>query len=90
MPPDLHSEPAEVYVTIGTPEKKELLSKEYSIPEDHILYSRSTSFNKAIRQATGDRGVDVVLNSLSGDALRESWDCLSKFGVHSVGAWWSM
>ncbi|KAI0870540.1 ketoacyl-synt-domain-containing protein [Hypoxylon argillaceum] len=71
---------AEVYATVGSLEKKEFLMKNYSIPEDHIFYSRNTSFGDAIRQATHQRGVDLVLNSLAGDALRESWKCLSKFG----------
>ncbi|KAI1491433.1 hypothetical protein F5X96DRAFT_478283 [Biscogniauxia mediterranea] len=71
---------AEVFTTVGSSEKKELLMKEYGLPEDHIFYSRSLSFGEAVRQATHSRGVDVVLNSLSGDALRESWNCLNKFG----------
>ncbi|KAI5920277.1 hypothetical protein F4810DRAFT_438322 [Camillea tinctor] len=71
---------AEVFTTVGSIEKKELLIKEYGLPEDHIFYSRSISFGEAIRRATNNRGVDVVLNSLSGDALREGWNCLNKFG----------
>ena len=71
---------AEIFATVGSAEKKDLLIKEFGIPEDHIFYSRSTSFGNSIRQATGGKGVDVVLNSLTGDALRESWDCLNKFG----------
>lgn len=29
---------------------------------------------------TDGRGVDIVLNSLSGDALRATWDCVAPFG----------
>lgn len=29
---------------------------------------------------TEGKGVDVVINSLAGDALRESWRCLAMFG----------
>lgn len=32
-------------------------------------------------QATNGRGVDVVLNSLSGDLLHASWRCVAEFGV---------
>ncbi|KAI1499706.1 hypothetical protein F5X99DRAFT_430330 [Biscogniauxia marginata] len=71
---------AEIFTTVGSAEKKEFLIKEYGLPESHIFYSRSISFGESIRQATKNQGVDVVLNSLSGDALRESWDCLNKFG----------
>jgi NADPH:quinone reductase-like Zn-dependent oxidoreductase len=29
---------------------------------------------------TGGKGVDVVLNSLSGELLHASWQCVAKFG----------
>lgn len=31
--------------------------------------------------ATNGRGVDVVLNSLTGDLLHASWTCVAEFGV---------
>ena len=31
-------------------------------------------------QVTKQRGVDVVLNSLSGELLHASWDCVAEFG----------
>ena len=71
---------AEVYATVGSSEKKELLMHTYNIPEDHIFYSRDTRFGPALREATGGKGVDVVLNSLAGDLLRETWECLAPFG----------
>ncbi|PVH83915.1 putative polyketide synthase [Cadophora sp. DSE1049] len=71
---------AEIFATVGSVGKKEFLMSEYNIPEDHIFYSRNTSFAKAIHCATNGQGVDVVLNSLAGDALRETWDSLAHFG----------
>ena len=71
---------AEVFATVGSADKKELLINEYGLREEQIFYSRSTSFGSAIRQATNGQGVDVVLNSVSGDALRETWECLNSFG----------
>ncbi|KAI2643595.1 ketoacyl-synt-domain-containing protein [Xylaria nigripes] len=71
---------AEVYTTVGSTEKKEFLMKEYGLAEDHIFYSRDVSFGEAIRRATDNGGVDLVLNSLVGDVVPESWRCLRKFG----------
>ncbi|KDN61564.1 putative beta-ketoacyl synthase domain-containing protein [Colletotrichum sublineola] len=72
---------AEVFVTVSTAAKKKLLMQHYNVPEDHIFYSRNTTWRAAVRRATNDEGVDVVLNTLPGaDALRESWACLSRFG----------
>lgn len=71
---------AEVFATVGSEEKKQLVHEQYGIPEDHIFSSRDTSFAKGIMRATNGKGVDVVLNSLAGEALRVSWHCLAKFG----------
>lgn len=71
---------ADIFVTVGSHEKRSFLMERYNIPEDRILYSRDNSFGPAIRRATNNEGVDVVLNSLAGDLLRESWDCLAPFG----------
>ncbi|KAL7940182.1 hypothetical protein V8C42DRAFT_363657 [Trichoderma barbatum] len=71
---------AEVFATVSTPEKRELLINEYGVKKDHIFSSRDLSFVKGIMRMTNNRGIDVVLNSLSGDALRASWDVLAPFG----------
>ena len=42
--------------------------------------SRSLAFADAIRELTGGRGVDVVLNSLSGEAMERSVELLRPFG----------
>lgn len=71
---------ADIFATVGSQIKKEFLIQEYAIPSDRIYYSRDASFGPAIRRATGGHGVDVVINSLAGDILRETWDCLAHFG----------
>lgn len=70
-----------VYVTVGSEDKRRLLMEKYGVPEAHIFHSRDTSFAKAIKRVTGGRGVDCVLNSLSGELLRVSWTCLAPFGT---------
>lgn len=71
---------ATVYATVSSETKKNVLVDVYGIPEDHIFYSRDTSFAKGIMRATGGRGVDVVLNSLAGDSLVASWECIAPYG----------
>ncbi|KAK8098575.1 polyketide synthase [Apiospora kogelbergensis] len=71
---------ADVYCTVGSEDKKQLLMDTYGVPAHRIYSSRNASFGPAIREATNERGVDVVLNSLAGDLLRESWECLAPFG----------
>jgi NADPH:quinone reductase-like Zn-dependent oxidoreductase len=71
---------AEVFATVGYDTKKELLIEHCGVPEDHIFYSRNTNFAQAIKRATNGYGVDVVLNSLSGDSLVASWEILAAHG----------
>ncbi|KAL8732943.1 MAG: hypothetical protein Q9181_003765 [Wetmoreana brouardii] len=71
---------AEIFTTVGSSDKKKLLMDLYGLPDDHIFYSRDTSFADGIKRMTGGRGVDVVLNSLSGDGLIASWKCVAPFG----------
>ncbi|KAI0965030.1 fatty acid synthase S-acetyltransferase [Xylaria arbuscula] len=71
---------AEVLATVGHNDKKELLMNRFHIPEDHIFYSRNTSFAQGVKRVTGGNGVDVVLNSLAGDGLRASWECIAPYG----------
>jgi acyl transferase domain-containing protein/NADPH:quinone reductase-like Zn-dependent oxidoreductase/acyl carrier protein len=46
----------------------------------HVASSRDLGFASSIREASGGRGVDVVLNSLSGEFVDESLSLLSRGG----------
>ncbi|OIW26902.1 beta-ketoacyl synthase domain-containing protein [Coniochaeta ligniaria NRRL 30616] len=73
---------AEVFATVGSAAKRKLIQERYGIPDSRIFSSHSGMFKKQILDATrGGDGVDVVLNSLSGQLLRDSWDCLAPFGT---------
>ena len=71
---------AEIFATVSTDEKRRIIMDSYNIPESHILSSRDLSFAKGVMRLTNARGVDVILNSLAGEALRVSWECIAPFG----------
>ncbi|KAF5688761.1 polyketide synthase [Fusarium denticulatum] len=71
---------ATVYTTVGSDAKREYLINELSIPSSRIFNSRDSTFVQGIMDATGGRGVDVILNSLVGDLMHDSWRCLADFG----------
>ena len=71
---------ARVLATTSSEEKKRFLMDTFGIPEDYIFHSRTNSFARGVMRVTGGRGVDCVLNSLSGDGLRASWECMAPFG----------
>ena len=71
---------ADLYLTVSTEEKKSLLMETYGISSDRFFSSRNTSFALGIKRMTHGRGVDLVLNSLSGDFLKASWECIAPLG----------
>ncbi|KAJ5081201.1 hypothetical protein N7456_013439 [Penicillium angulare] len=71
---------ATVFATVSTESKKQLLIDVYGIPESNIFSSRSTLFSKMIKLRTGGKGVDVILNSLAGESLFASWECIASYG----------
>ena len=75
-----HMVGAEVFATVGSASKKTFLMEKYGLQEDHIFYSRDTSFKIGIMRMTNNEGVDVVLNSLAGEALHATLECLTAFG----------
>lgn len=71
---------AEVFATVGSQSKKQLIMDLFGVPSDHIFYSRDTTFAQGVMRMTQNRGVDVVLNSLAGEGLMASWECMASFG----------
>ncbi|KAK6954931.1 hypothetical protein Daesc_002560 [Daldinia eschscholtzii] len=71
---------ADIYCTVGNEEKVQYLMSTFNIPRSRIFNSRDKSFLGDIMTATGGRGVDIVLNSLSGELLHASWECVAEFG----------
>ena len=68
---------AEVFATAGNPEKRALLRK---LGVRHVMNSRTLSFAEEIMDETAGRGVDIVLNSLAGDAIGKSLSVLAPYG----------
>ncbi|WP_346009780.1 type I polyketide synthase [Streptomyces sp. SID1328] len=68
---------AEVLATAGSEEKRRQLR---GMGVRHVMDSRSLEFAPQTRRATGGEGVDVVLNSLAGPAVRAGLQSLRPFG----------
>lgn len=71
---------AEIFATVSTKEKCDFVHDTYGIPYDHIFSSRQASFAENIKIMTKGQGVDVVINSLAGSLLEETWRCMARFG----------
>lgn len=68
---------ATVFATAGSPAKRALLK---NLGIDAVLDSRSLGFADEVLRLTGGEGVDVVLNSLAGEAMRRSLALVKPFG----------
>ncbi|PLB49064.1 polyketide synthase-like protein [Aspergillus steynii IBT 23096] len=71
---------ARIFATAGTPAKRAFLHETYGIPKDQIFSSRTSEFRDSILVATGGKGVDVIVNSLGGELLQETWALIANFG----------
>ena len=72
-----HAAGAEVFATASAPKQAYLRA----LGVGHVFDSRSTAFGREILDATGGAGVDIVLNSLTGEGFIEaSLSCLAKGG----------
>jgi phthiocerol/phenolphthiocerol synthesis type-I polyketide synthase C len=68
---------ARVFATAGSPAKRALLR---ALGVEAVFDSRSLAFADDVLRLTAGEGVDVVLNSLAGEAMRRSLGLLKPFG----------
>jgi acyl transferase domain-containing protein/surfactin synthase thioesterase subunit/NADPH:quinone reductase-like Zn-dependent oxidoreductase len=68
---------AEVLATAGSEAKRQRL---HDLGVNHVFDSRTSDFERQALEATGGEGVDVVLNSLSGNAIEQSLRTLAPDG----------
>jgi NADPH:quinone reductase-like Zn-dependent oxidoreductase/acyl transferase domain-containing protein/acyl carrier protein len=68
---------AEIFATAGSPERRAYLR---SIGITHVLNSRDLTFVQEVEERTGRKGVDLVLNSLAGEAIPKSLSLLAPYG----------
>jgi acyl transferase domain-containing protein/acyl carrier protein/phospholipid N-methyltransferase len=66
-----------VFATAGSREKRDLLK---TLGAAHVFDSRSLAFADEILDLTGGEGVDIVLNSLAGEAIDKNLSILRPFG----------
>ncbi len=71
---------ARIFATAGSLEKREFVAQTFGIPTTQTFSSRTSEFKDGILQATDSRGADVVVNSLSGHLLQQTWDLIAENG----------
>lgn len=76
-----------VLVTVNSTKRRDFLRRRFpELDESSFSYSQDPDYWRTIRDATGGRGVDVILNSLGSDRLQSSIRLVVKHGrVIDVG-----
>ncbi|CZR61454.1 related to polyketide synthase [Phialocephala subalpina] len=72
---------AKIFCTVGSTAKRQLLMDRFNIPAEHIFSSRLRTFKQGVLRLTDGKGVDVVLNSLAGEWLHDSFAVLAPLGT---------
>ncbi|HEC44649.1 MAG TPA: SDR family NAD(P)-dependent oxidoreductase [Bacteroides sp.] len=70
---------AKIYATVGNNEKKAYIES-LGVRPENIMNSRTLEFADQLMELTNGEGVDIVLNSLSGEAIFKSIRCLAPYG----------
>ncbi|WP_299876191.1 type I polyketide synthase [uncultured Cocleimonas sp.] len=68
---------AEIFATAGSDEKRDFVRL---LGADHVMDSRSLAFADEIMEITNGSGIDIVLNSLAGEAITRNLSILKPFG----------
>ncbi|KAL3458715.1 hypothetical protein BJX64DRAFT_301730 [Aspergillus heterothallicus] len=71
---------AVVFATAGSVEKRDFIHRTFAIPRSRISTSRTAEFREQILNETDGKGVDVIINCLSGQLLQETWSLIAAFG----------
>ncbi|KAE8157724.1 hypothetical protein BDV40DRAFT_304892 [Aspergillus tamarii] len=72
---------AEIYVTVGSDAKRRFLHDTYNIPYERMFSSRCSKFAAEIMKATNGEGIDVIVNSITGDLLDATWRLCAAGGI---------
>jgi acyl transferase domain-containing protein/surfactin synthase thioesterase subunit/acyl carrier protein len=73
-----HNAGATVFATAGTEQKRKFLKEVVGV--EHVFNSRNAKFYDEIMRITEGKGVDMIINSISGDMLVKSVDLLATSG----------
>ena len=68
---------AEIFASAGTVEKRDFLRR---LGVQHVVNSRTLRFSDEITEITGGEGIDIVLNSVAGEAIARGLSVLRPHG----------
>lgn len=76
----LHLEAKVIAIVMSVTEQEDLI-KRFKLPDTHVVLGEGMHLYTRALQPTQERGVDLVLSTLSTEFIPDSWACLKPFGV---------
>jgi hypothetical protein len=67
---------AEVFMAADTSEESTSISEISGLKQSHIIDSSCSSLYRKINELTQGRGVDLILNSMTGEPRDDAWKCI--------------
>ena len=71
---------AKVFIATNSPEKRAFMIEELHIVESHVLEMHPLELPRSLMRLTKDKGIDVVIGNSQGEIMRQSWNCIAKYG----------
>ncbi|KAI1261177.1 PKSN polyketide synthase for alternapyrone biosynthesis [Xylariaceae sp. FL1019] len=71
---------ATIFALVHSKAERDILTKEYGIPTEHVFDSALNNFVAFVQSAVGERGIDVVVSQQSGPHIAGAMAMLSEFG----------
>lgn len=73
---------ADIFGTVDNTSQKEYITRHFNIPDSHLFFHHGRDFAKEIMWVTGNKGIEVIVNSLAEDieTLSLSWNCIAPYG----------
>ena len=84
-----HHMGADVLATASNATEREAVATKYQISSTRVFASKDPTLTQRVLESTDGHGVDVVLNSLSGESVTRTWACAAVLGtiVHVANPW---
>ena len=71
---------AEVFIATNSLEKRAFMIEQLHIVETHVLEMDPFELSRRLTRLTKDKGVNVVIGNSQGEFMRQSWNCIAKYG----------
>ncbi|KAH7381320.1 polyketide synthase-like protein [Phaeosphaeria sp. MPI-PUGE-AT-0046c] len=71
---------ANIFVSVGSMSDKASITEHFGLDDSHVFSSQDIDVVGTIRQLTKGNGLDIILNTQTGEGLQATFSCIAPFG----------